>query len=239
MALAGPAAAEEPAAPPPAPPARDAADAADADVTLRLAWIERVMEREGVATRAWQWGWVSFYGTAAAVQGALLATAKTPQDRVNDAVSVGKEVVAAAFTLITPAAAGPSARTLRHLPAGSAALRLAKLRQAEALLRALAVEERERRGWFPLVGGALLNAGGGFVTWAAYRGSGSAFNGWFGVVSGLAVAQAQFHTQPTAGIRAWEAYQRAGDGSHLGEPPAVLRWSITPTAGGAAVTGTF
>jgi hypothetical protein len=209
----------------------------DRDVARRLAWIERVIEREGAATRVWQWSWVGFYGAVTIAEGALLATAKTPPDRVNDGVSAGKAAVALGFVLASPASAAPSARALRSKPAGTAAERLAKLRHGESILRHLAQEERERRGWFPLIGGALLNAGGGFITWAAYRGSGA--NGWFGVASGLAVAQLQFHTQPTGAIRAWDAYQRAADGGRLGEPPAVLRWSITPTAGGMAVTGAF
>ncbi len=211
--------------------------AGDPDVALRLAWIERVLDREAKATRVWQWGWVGFYGAATAVEGALLATAKTPPDRVNDGVSTAKAAIALAFTLVSPTAAAPSARDLRSRPAATPAERLAKLRHAESLLRHLAHEERDRRGWFPLIGGAVLNAAGGFITWAAYRGSGG--NGWFGVASGLAVAQLQFHTTPTGAIRAWDAYERAGAGAALGPPPAVVRWSITPTAGGMAATATF
>jgi hypothetical protein len=209
----------------------------DSEVAVRLAWIEGVLDREGAATRAWQWSWVGAYGAATIVEGALLATAKTPTDRVNDGVYLGKAALAFGFVLVSPASAATGARVVRVLPAGTPAERLAKLRLAESTLRALAVEERERRGWFPLIGAALVNAAGGFVTWAAYRGSGA--SGWFDVASGMAVAQIQFHTEPTGAIRAWDAYRRAGDGGTLGEPPAVLRWSIRPTAGGVAVTGAF
>lgn len=209
----------------------------DADVAARLAWIERVLDREASGTELWRGGWLGFYGAAVLVEGALLAVSTTRVDRVNDGVTVGKAALGFGFTLVLPATAAPSARALRGKPAGTPAERIAKLRLAESMLRAIAAEERERRGWFGQIGGALVNAGGAWITWLAARGSGGV--GWFGAASGVAVAQLQFFTQPTGAIRAWEAYQRAGAGGRLGEPPPVWRWSIAPTAGGMAVRGVF
>jgi hypothetical protein len=216
------------------PPPESAEDAA---VTERLAWLERVLDREALATNVWRGSWIGFYGAATVVEGVLLGTAKTRADRVNDGVGVGKAAIACGFTIFGPSTAAPAARITRKLPAGTRAERLAKLRLAESYLHAIADEERDRRGWFPLIGGALLNAGGGWITWAANKGAGVA--GWFGVASGLALAQIQFHTSPTGAIRALEAYRRAGAGGRLGDPPPVLRWSIRPTAGGMLVEGAF
>jgi hypothetical protein len=226
LALSGAARAE---APPQAPD--------DADVALRLAWLEKVLDREATGTTLWRAGWMAFYGGATILEGALLVTGSTREGRVDAGMSMGKSAVAFTFTLVGPASAAPAARILRRSPAATPAERLARLRLAESYLRAIAAEERDRRGWFPLVGGALLNAGAAWITWATAPGSGG--KGWLSLAEGLAVAQLQFHTQPTGAIRAWDAYQRAGAGARLGEPPAVLRWSIRPTAAGMAVRGEF
>jgi hypothetical protein len=212
-------------------------DPDDAEVAARLAWLSRVLDREAQATKLWWGGWVAFYGGAAVVEGALYATGKTAPERVDAAMNIGKAGIALGFTLLSPVNAWAAARAVRGSPAGTPAERLAKLRHAESRLESIAAEERDRRGWFALTGGALLNTAGAWIDWCANRGAGGI--GWLGLASGLVVAQLQFHTQPTGAIRAWDAYRRAGAGARLGEPPAVLRWSIGPTAGGTSVRGEF
>jgi hypothetical protein len=209
----------------------------DIDVANRLVWLERVIDREAFGTRVWRGSWLGFFGGATALEGVLAAVTKDTGVRVDSAVNAGKAATAFAFVLFSPASAGPRADRLREMPRETRAERIAKLRVAEATLRALADEERDRRGWFPLIGGALLNAGGAWISWAAHRGNGAL--GWIGASTGLAIAQLQFHTQPTGALRAWQAYQRAGRGVSLGEPPPVLRWSIRPSAGGVAVHAAF
>ncbi len=91
----------------------------DADVTRRLSPGSSVSSSaQGAATRVWQWSWVGFYDYAVTtiVEGALLATAKTPPDRVNDGVSAGKAAVALGFVLVS----SRLRRALRPRPAGPA-----------------------------------------------------------------------------------------------------------------------
>jgi hypothetical protein len=209
----------------------------DIDVVHRLAWLERVIDREAFATRVWYGSWLGFFGGAAVLEGVLAGVTKDKGVRVDSAVNAGKATIAFAFVLFSPARAGPLADRLREEPRDTRARRLLRLRFAEATLRVLADEERDRRGWFPLIGGAVLNAGGAWIDWAAHRGNGAL--GWIGVSTGLAIAQIQFHTQPTGALRAWQVYQRAGSGASFGDPPPVLRWSIRPSAGGVLVHAAF
>jgi len=220
--------------------AQSTPEPSDADLDARLAWLDRVLDREGFATRVWRGTWIGFYSGGTALETLLAVLNNTPAKlgaRIDSGVNVAKAALGLGFTLFSPADAGPRADNLRAMPTSTRAQRLAKLRYAEASLQAIASEERSRRGWFGLIGGALVNAGGAWVDWAAIKGNGTL--GWITLTSGLAVAQIQFHTQPTGAIRAWDAYRRAGAGASLGDPPAVLRWSIGPTAGGAALRATF
>jgi hypothetical protein len=207
------------------------------DLELRLAWLDRVLSREALATRVWRGAWIGFYGGAVALEGLLAATAKSGGPRLGSCVNAGEALIGGVFTLVGPATAGPRSDAVHAMPRATRAERIARLGAAEAALRAIAAEERQRRGWFGLIGGALVTSAGAWITWAGHRGNGAL--GWLGVASGIVVAETQFHTQPTGAIRAWDAYQRAGAGAQLGGAPPVLRWSIRPTGRGAAVFGEF
>ena len=206
----------------------------DASVSARLAWIERVLDREEASMRLWRGSWLAIYGGVTLLNASLLATANSAPDRVNDAVSGGKAAVAFVFTLASPATALSANGILRAMPMETPAGRLARLRRAEALLRTIAKEERDGRSWFPLVGGALLNVGGAWLTWAAYKGSGGL--GWFGLLSGFAVGQVQVFTQPTGAIRAHAAYLRAGYAARA-DPGIDL--SLVAAPNGLGLRGSF
>jgi len=130
--------------------------------------------------------------------------------------------------------ASQARQALRAMPVETPAGRLARLRRAEGLLRTIAKEERDGRSWFPLVGGALLNVGGAWLTWAAYRGSGAL--GWFGLVSGFAVGQVQVFTQPTGAIRAHAAYLRAGYAARVEQG---IDLSLVAAPNGVGLRGSF
>ncbi len=219
-------------------PARAEPPPSDAAVSARLAWIEGVLERDEAPSRLWRSSWLGIYSGVTLVEGALLAVASTPADRINAAINAGKAGVAFTFVLVSPSTGTTAGTLLRAAPAGTPAERVVKLRRAEALLRAAAKEERDGRGWFPLIGGALLNVGGAWLSWATTHGSSGA--GWFGLVSGLAAGDVQVLTVPTGAMRAWDTYARAGDGGRLGRAPSPsVGWSVAPGVGGAAIRGWF
>jgi len=214
------------------------ATADDADVSARLAWIEGVLERDEPRARLWRSGWLGAYGAVTLAEGALLANAQTSSDRINAAINAGKAGIAFTFVLVSPSTGSTASTILRALPEGTPAERRAKLARAEALLSASAKEERDGRGWFPQIGGALLNVGGAWLSWATTHGSSGA--GWFGLLSGVAVGEAQILTTPSGAMRAWEAYARRGSAARLGPVPAPsMGLSIAPSVGGVTLRGWF
>ncbi len=212
--------------------------AEDADVSARLAWIEGVLDRDEPRMRLWRSGWLGAYGAVTLAEGALFANAQTSADRINAAIDAGKAAVGFTFVLVSPSTGSTAGTLLRALPEGTPAERRAKLARGEALLRASAKEEREGRGWFPLIGGALLNIGGAWLSWATTKGSSGA--GWFGLVSGVAVGEAQVVTMPSGAMRAWAAYTQRGSTARLGrEPLPSVGLSFTPSVGGGTLRGWF
>ncbi len=209
----------------------------DAEVTARLAFLERALDAEEASTRLWRSSWLGIYGGVSLVEVGLLASATTPAARLSSGVSAGQAAIGFSFRLITPATATAAPGTLRSLPGDTLAERRLKLHRAEALLHAVATEERFRHSWFPLIGGALVAAGGACIVFAAYRGS--AASGWFNAASSLAVAEVDFHTQPTAAIHAWDAYVREGPRARLARPSAAPSLALVPAVGGMAVRGSF
>jgi hypothetical protein len=213
----------------------------DADVAARLAFLERALDAEEASTRLWRSSWLAAYGGVTLVETGLLAIASTPALRLSSGVSVGSAAIGFTFRLLSPASGADAAGKLRGVRAETPAERREKLHRAEALLHRVAVEERFSHSWFPLIGGALVAAGGAWINFAARGGSAGA--GWFAATSSLAVAELEFHTQPTAAIRAWDAYQRGGAGARLASRPASPSVALVPFAmgegGGAAIRGVF
>lgn len=201
-------------------------------VSARLASLTRVIVREQAATRLWYDGWVGFFGAGTLVQASLAATAPGRGSRVAALVGGAKAATAFTFMRLSPASGRTAADTLARLPEGTPAARRAKLRRAEELLRAVAAEERARRGLFPLLGGAALNLAGAFTVWAATRGGGA---GWFGLGTGIAISQIQLYTQPRGALRAWEAYTPGEEPARIAAPAIT----IAPVGMGVGVVGSF
>src|SRR6185437_6490447 len=143
----------------------------DADVTARLAWIEGVLQRDEPNVRLWRGAWLGIYSAVVLTEGALIANAQTPATRINSGISAGLASVGFTFVLVSPSTGSTAGSLLQTLPAGTPAERRAKLARAEALLRASAKEERDGRGWFPRVGGAVINLAGAWLSWATTRGT--------------------------------------------------------------------
>lgn len=218
-----------------AEPARSTATS-DAEVTLRLAYLERVLERDEPRLRLWRDSWVSIFAGLALAQGGLALGATDGGVRAVSIAGGIKSALAFAGVLAAPATGRTAATRLRAEPASTPAERRAKLRLAESLLRASAGDERLRRSWIPLAAGAVLNASGACVIWALHR----PVEGWLGLGSGVVVGQIQYWSQPTGAVASWEAYA-AG---RFREPvpraaPAALRVSVIPGPGGLAIAGSF
>ncbi len=209
----------------------------DADVAARLAYIERALDAEEASTRLWRTSWLAAYGSVVLAETGLLAIATTPATRVSAGVSIGQASIAFTFRRLSPATGADAATTLRAMRGETPVERRERLHAAEALLRRVATEERFSHAWFPLLGGALIVTGGAWINFAAVRGN--AGGGWFAATSGLAVAELEFHTQPTGALRAWDAYRLHGAAARVTPAPALPSVAVVPGPGGLALRGSF
>jgi hypothetical protein len=216
--------------------AEPAAPRSDAEVEARLAWIERALDREQASGRLWYDSWVGLFGAATLAQAGIALNVNDPAARVSGIVGSVKSGIACGFMLLNPATARTAADTIRAMRADTPAERAAKLLRAETLLRTIATEQRFGRSWFPRVGGAALNTAAAWITWATTRGTAV---GWIGLLSGVAVAQLNIHTQPTSAIAAWESYSRAGSALPRLDPAPPPRVSVVPMGAGLALHTTF
>jgi hypothetical protein len=163
--------------------------------------VVRVLEADDSHTRLWRDGWLLAFGAAAVGQGVVALASSDPRLRVPAIVGGAKSTLGFLSVLVGPASAHPrsAASDVRLLPDRTPDERRAALRAAEARLASAAEEERLRRSWVTLIGGALVNLAGAYVSWIGYK---QYATGWIGLGLGLAVSQTQFHTQPTEALRA-------------------------------------
>lgn len=212
-----------------------AGDPADAEVTARLIFLERALEREEPAVRTWSHGWTAGYGGLVIAQAAMAMNAPDASARAASILGSAKSAVGLAARIVLPLTATSAATRLRAIPSDTPAARRAKLGAAERLLAQSAADERFGRSWVPLIIGAALNLSGAFILFRPYRATAS---GWFGLLSGTAVSQLQFWTQPTGAITAWSAYTRGAWRSPEPRRPSVS-WSLLPAANGFLAGCTF
>lgn len=206
----------------------------DAEVTRRLTFLEDVLAREQAATRHWYHSWLAIFGGATLAQGGLVAVAPNRAARVTGLVGGAKSLIAFTFFLSGPSTGTTASAELATVPGDTPAARRVKLRHAEIRLRTIADEERYRQSWFPLIGGAVVNLAGAWITWTVTR---RPIPGWIGLGAGTVVSQVQRLTQPTLAMRAWASYARGRADARL--PPIGPALTVAPLPGGMALQGSF
>lgn len=214
-----------------------AADPPDGEVEARLAYLERALAREQGPMVTWRDGWVAAYAGFVLAQGGFALSATDGAARATAIIGAAKSTIGLVAILATPATARTAATRLEAVSARTPRERREKLRLAESLLRESAREQRFRRGWFPLVGAALVNTAGAWALWAAHR---VPVTGWLGIGVGLSVGQIQYWTQPTGAAPAWDAYTRGlfrRAPARAGAAGGSL--SVAPSPGGLALAGSF
>ncbi|MCK9462832.1 MAG: hypothetical protein M0R80_24685 [Proteobacteria bacterium] len=207
----------------------------DAEVTARIARIQRNLDDGKVLANVWWIGWIGVQAGSAAGFGALAIADRESPDMPVNAVSAGVSAIGATMLLALPFVPAYAPRRLRALPEDTPEARRAKLAAAEEWLRRSAETEALGRGWIA----HLLNFG---VAAAAGLLLAFAFDttDWedglynFGIL--FVTSELQVATQPTRAIRDWNAYRRL-----YGQAPRADRFEITAFAapGAAAVSLRF
>jgi hypothetical protein len=206
----------------------------------RYAWLRGQLDAIERPTERWFRGWTFGFGWAAVGSASLAVVAPTPGQEELAVVTSVQTVLGLGATLIQPHTMGGAIEKLDRIDASSALGQYERRRRAEYILYAVASEENYWHSWVPHLLGAVAAGGGAAVLIAGFHETN------FGLVSlagGLAIAELQIWTRPTAAMRAWRYYESAykeGKPAEVG-PDAIDLFSVslavTPT--GIAAVGTF
>ena len=231
--------------------AQDAA-LSDDQVQQRLAFIATSLQDGQPAARRWWYGWIGAYSAGAVGMGVVAATSwkkqpdvgmlavlpvevdnSTAQDMLVGSGTFALGVVGLVMDPFTPANA---AKKLRAVPDGTPQERLAKLRQAEELLRKCAKREKSGRSLTTHLLNAGVNAAAGVVTVAAF--DRPATDGLVTFAIGEAVSLLNIFTQPMKAARDLKKYEAgAFAGASSGRPET--QWSLGFCPGGVTFRLSF
>nr|AYM54095.1 hypothetical protein [Byssovorax cruenta] len=237
-----------PAMPAPAPAQRGEVAAqgglSDGEVSTRLQWIQRELDRGNTWANAWYWGWVGIQGALIVGQSVWAGVAAAQGDtsvRNGQLVGVGTGVVGLAPMVIFPFRAAFAAGRVRALPERTPEERRRKLQQSEEILRGAAEGEAFGRSWVVhVLGFAVAGASSAILLFALDR----PVNALTSFLLNAGGNEIQIWTQPMAAYDAWQVYQRAtrtgGSLAYLRPraAPPTLHIGLLPS-GGIALSGSF
>lgn len=213
--------------------AQTAATMTDAEVTGRLAYIQRALDGGRHAADLWTYGWIGGYSAATAAQLAVYNSSDDEKQRQNMLVGAWTTGVGAIGTLVFPVEAGRFAARLRAVPAETPEARRAKLATAEGYLRKAAAQEALGRSWQAHVLSGAVNLAAGLVIWKHYDRPSS--DGLSTFVIGQAISEAQIFTQPTRAIRDLRDYESRTDFAPSASGEVRPEWHFGITPGGVVV----
>jgi hypothetical protein len=215
----------------------------DAEVSQRLAFIEARLSRGAGSANLWWNSW--YYGWTALSMGQFVWAIATPDKGRRTDMAVG----AAASTLgviplgvlAFPARIAP--RDLARVPATSPESRRRKLAFAEHLLEAVAKDEKLRRSWVNHATSIGVSIGAGLVLGVGY---GRPVPGLINALGGVALAEIQIWTTPTAAIGDFAEYQKLRTTNPSLAPmrapsskTSSVGFSLVPQLSGISISGWF
>jgi len=207
----------------------------DEEVQRRTRFIQQRLDLGTAAADRWWYAWYTIYGGLSVGQAAIAIAVTDRGLRIDNAVGAFSTSLGIVPLGLSPLQARFAADRLRALPESTPQQRRAKLTQGEDILRAAAEDELFGRSWVShLVGNGVSLAFGVVLAVGYDRPEAGIIN----FAAGLALNELQILTQPTRAIDDWREYKRHG-ASRASEQPDVLRWMVTPQAGGLGVAGCF
>lgn len=212
-----------------------AARPSQADVDARYAYIESALRRDAPAARLWWTGWVASYAALTVGQASFALATTSKGLRIDSLVGGATTLLGAVGTALTSRAAFTAPGRLAAMKADTPRARRLRLKRAEESLRDVADSERFGRSPVSYIGAALVTLASTFVLWAGYK---RYTSGWLNLLAGTAVSQIQIATQPTSGLRAWNAYRAGRFTPQAGASPG-LSWSVALTPRGVWLCGRF
>lgn len=183
-------------------PATDAG-VPDAAIVERLRFIEERLDASRLHGQVWYWSWMAINGGSTVGLVIAAGLSRHEDDQVNNGVQAGVAAIGVADLLFRPLEARLGAAPIEGLPEATHAEKLAKLRAAEAQLRANAERAEERTSWLMHAANVALNGAAGGIIALAGRPS----DGLIAFATGTAGGTINILTQPWAPASDWQDYK--------------------------------
>lgn len=196
------------------------------DLTNRIKEIQSTLDAGEGSAKLWWYGWAGFYTGAAVFSFGLAGLTEDKTLKITQSVAGVESLLGAGGLLIFPFPSRNAAQKLRRMPESTNEERIAKLKEAERLLKKSADAELSGRSWLQHTLAFLVNTTGSLVIWKGYEkqikenGDNPFTQALINFALGTAVAELQIWTQPTKAIKDRDEYQNK------------YSLSVLPTAGG-------
>lgn len=201
---------------------------AAADAAERLHMIQRGLGADARNARIWAWTWAGLYATSLGINAGRIPLS-SHDTQIDAAVATAGSAIGLSMLGILPLTVMGDQRRLDALVAAapSDGDRCALLAEAERLLVRDARSEEFGRGALANAGNFVLNIGLGLLLGIGY-GHWTAAS--ITTLSGIAVGEVQFATQPTGAVDLLGRYRRGDLAGRAAEPRGAFR--ISPSVGG-------
>lgn len=176
----------------------------DSLVKQRINYIQKMLDEGKPAAKLWWNGWFYGYSAATVVQGAVSLTSAKLETRQDMVLGAATTLVGAVGQLIMPMTPASAPRKLALLPEDSPEERIVKLNEAEQLLEASAMREKDGRSWKMHAASSAVNLSSGLVTWLGF--DRTIQSGLINFAINEAITEVQIWTQPTRAIKDYKNY---------------------------------
>lgn len=176
----------------------------DSLVKERSQYIQKMLDQRKPAAKLWWNGWLYGYSAATVVQGAVALTNVKLESRQDMVLGAATTLVGAVGQLIMPMTPASAPRKLALLPDATPEDRIVKLNEAEQLLEASAMREKDGRSWKMHAASSAVNLSSGLVTWLGF--DRTIQSGLINFAINEAITEVQIWTQPTRAIKDYKKY---------------------------------
>lgn len=192
----------------------------DEEIEVRLRFLNTRLQELKKPSSYWQYGWSGFYGVSGAAQLYKAIDENDSDDEVKYFVGAAKSAGALAMQLLKPLPVVEGMSAYEQMPSETREQKLARLEQAESLLRREAIRADSRYTLKP----HMLTVGVNLVGAAVIAAFGDSDDALESAALGIAIGQAAIWTQPSASIKHWDSYHQKFNGADK----KALDWRIIP-----------
>ena len=183
-----------------------AQEPSDSIVQRRISFLQKSLLEDQQGTKLWWYGWLTGYGAAAAVQGAICFSSTDKTTRQDMAVGAITNLAGLTGQFISTFQPISFARKALLLPERTSGEKLEKMTQLEKMLADRSLMETEARHWKAHILCTGVNLTSGLVTWLGFHRT-----MWEGVVNfgmNCVITEAQIWSQPIRARRALQRYEK-------------------------------